>query len=98
MSEDDPFKPETGSHAISGNDAKLTVQRSKDSWNYLYVMLGFALTIESSVIPMFTTKFPRNFILFVIVALITCWAFLFNERFRNWLLEVKTSYENGRPH
>ena len=98
MSEDDHSKAETGSYAISGNDAKLTVERSKDSWNYLYVMLGFALTIESSVIPMFTPVFPRNFILFVLVALITGWAFLFNERFQNWLLEVKTRYEKGQPH
>ena len=85
---------------MSEEGTKLTVQRGKDSWNYFYVMLGFALAIESNVIAMATPPivFPCNIILFVLVFLITGWAILFNERFQDWLLTLKIRYEKGRPH
>jgi glucan phosphoethanolaminetransferase (alkaline phosphatase superfamily) len=99
MSENDNLNADAGSYVVTGSDAKLAVQRGKDSWNYFYVMFGFALAIESNVIAMFTPiVFPWNIILFVLVFLITGWAVLFNERFQDRFLRLKEYYEKGRPH
>jgi hypothetical protein len=99
MPEDDQ-KVETGTYRMSGGDAGLTVQRSQASWNYLYVILGFALAIESNIISMSTPPvvFPYNLIIFALASLVTIRAILFNELVQNWLLEVKAQYEKGRPN
>jgi len=64
---------------MTGQNVGVTTQvmRGPESWGYIYTMLGFTLTIESTVIGMMTpVVFPWNIVLFVIVAPITIWAFI----------------------
>lgn len=71
------------------------VIRGPESWAYIYIVLGFVVTIESTVIGMMTPlTFPWNIICFVILALATVWLFVENEPLHNWLLGLKNRYEN----
>jgi hypothetical protein len=77
------------------------VTRGPESWNYIYVALGFALTIESTIIPMIEPlKFPCNIIAYAVIGAVTVWLFLFNGRFQNWLIGIKNKYEGAArsPH
>jgi hypothetical protein len=70
------------------------VIRGLESWNYLYIVLGFALTIEGTLVQM-ATSWPYDFILYVaLIALIalTTWVFLFTP-FRGTLFRMKRKYE-----
>ena len=70
------------------------VTRGPESWNAIYVVLGFALVIESTVIPMITPLgFPWNLVVYIVVAGITFRLFLFGERFQNKLIGWKMNYE-----
>ncbi len=74
-------------------DAK--VRRGPESWTFIYIALGFALTIESTIIAMITPlSFPYNVIAYAIVAVATFWLFLEHGRFQNWLIGKKSQYEN----
>ena len=57
----------------------MTVKRGPESWAYIYVVLGFALAIEATVITMVEPiKFPWNVALFIAAAAATFWLFIFN--------------------
>ena len=77
---------------------KLTVQRGPESWNYFYLMLGLSIGLEAAIIAMVRLAFPYNLIVFVVIAAVTTYLFVRNERFQNWLLVFKNKYEKGRPH
>ena len=63
------------------------VTRGPESWAYIYTMLGFVLTIESTIIGMMTPLiFPWNIVVFLIVAAITSWAFIESEWVHNKLI------------
>jgi hypothetical protein len=71
------------------------VKRGPESWSYIYIAGGFALTIESTVIGMMTPlTFPWNIIVFGVVASITAWLFIENGWFQNKLIGLKSRYEN----
>lgn len=73
----------------------MTVRRGPESWTYIYVVLGFALAIEATVITMVEPiKFPWNVVLFIAVAAATFWLFIFNGWFQNKLITMKLAYEN----
>ena len=75
----------------------LTVEtvRGRLSWDYLYTTLGFAFTIESTVIGMMTPiSCPWNIILFATIAAFTIWLFIESEWLHDKLLAIKTKYEN----
>jgi hypothetical protein len=72
-------------------DAK--VRRGPVSWAFIYLTLGFALAIESTVIPMLVS-FPWNIILYIVVGAFTFWLFIRNGKFQNWLIKLKQSYED----
>jgi hypothetical protein len=71
------------------------VKRGPESWAYIYTVLGFVLIIESTVIGMMTPlTFPWTVIVFVVIAVITGWAFIESEWVHNKLVGLKTRYEN----
>ena len=77
------------------DEIKAVVQRGPESWNFIYVVLGFTLAIECTVISMFEPlKFPLNIFILAVVVILTVWVFLFSGRFQNKLLGLKNSYEN----
>lgn len=71
------------------------VKRGPAAWQFLYTFLGFALTIEGTVISMInelTTTISRLGV-FGAVAVATIYLFLDCGRFQNWLIGVKCRYE-----
>ena len=71
-----------------------TVKRGPQSWNYIYVMLGFALAIEGTVIAMITPLvFPWNIVAYAILGFVTFWLFISNAWFQNKLIGMKNRYE-----
>jgi hypothetical protein len=73
-------------------DAK--VQRGPESWTYIYVTLGFAISIEGTVVAMTPLIFPWNVIVYVIIALLTGWLWIENGWFQEKLIGLKTRYES----
>lgn len=74
-------------------DAK--VRRGPESWAYIYTVLGFTVTIESTVIGMMTPlTFPWNLAVFIGVAALTAWQFIENSWLHNKLIGLKNRYEN----
>ena len=72
-----------------------TVTRGAETWNYIYIMLGFALAVEGSAIQMVTPLiFPWNLITYVVVGLITVWLFVSSGWFHNKLIGLKIRYES----
>ena len=78
--------------ATDSADAK--IQRGSESYNFFYVALGFAISIEGSIIPMIAPNFPYNIFIFAVIAIASCWLFLFNGRFQNKLVGWKIACEN----
>ena len=72
-------------------DAK--VQRGQESWTFIYITLGFAISIEGTVISMMPLSFPWNVIIYVIVAFLTGWAWIESGWVHNKLLGIKARYE-----
>lgn len=73
---------------------EMIVTRGQESWNYLYIALGFALAIESTIVPMIAPlTWPWNLIAYVLLAVLTIWLFLFNGWFQNKLIGLKAAYE-----
>lgn len=73
----------------------MIVKRGQQSWAFIYVMLGFALAIEGTIIGMITPLvFPWNLIVYAVLGVITFWLFIDNGRFQNKLIAMKTRYED----
>ncbi|MGH9806244.1 MAG: hypothetical protein ACRD9W_03115 [Terriglobia bacterium] len=70
-----------------------TVRRGPVSWAYIYMALGFALTIEGTVIDM-AAHYPWNLIAYAVLGVITFWLFIFNGWFQNKLIGMKSRYED----
>jgi hypothetical protein len=71
-----------------------TVVRGPESWTFIYVLLGFALTIEGNFIQMIRPlEYPWNLVVFLAAMLVTVWLFIFSGRFQNWLIGMKIKYE-----
>ena len=72
------------------------VKRGPASWAYIYVTLGFALTIEGTIIQMTTPplKFPWNLVTYFALGVSTFWLFISNGWFQNKLIGLKSKYED----
>ena len=71
------------------------VKRGPESWNFVYIVLGFTLSIEGTAISMVEPlKYPFNLTAFVIFTAFTVWLFLFNGWFQNKLIACKATYED----
>lgn len=68
--------------------------RGPESWAYIYITLGFALTIEGTAIDM-AVPFPWNLLTYLIVGGLTFWLWLFSGWFQNKLIGIKMKYETG---
>jgi hypothetical protein len=71
------------------------VTRGPNSWNYIYVALGFALSIEGAAIGMIPC-FPWNLIAYVVVGAFTAWLFTCSTRFQNKLIGWKRYEDKAR--
>ena len=72
-----------------------TTTRGSETWAYIYTVLGFLVTIESTVIGMMTPlACPWNILIFIALAAMTVWQFIENEWLHNKLVALKIRYEN----
>jgi hypothetical protein len=71
-------------------DAK--VIRGPESWTFIYLALGFAISIEGQIISMIATL-PWNLIAYLFFGGATFWLFICCGRFQNRLIRLKHSYE-----
>jgi hypothetical protein len=79
--------------ATASVDAK--VKRGSDSWAYIYIFLGFVLSIEGTAIGMIDPVWWLYRLLgFGVLLVVTCWLFLFNGWFQNKLIGLKCLYES----
>jgi hypothetical protein len=72
---------------------EMRVQRSKEDFAYFYTVIGFVVTIESTIFGMMT-PFPWNVILFLVFAFFTVRLFVDNGRLQTWLLGFKIRHES----
>ncbi|MGO9845258.1 MAG: hypothetical protein ACLPKT_01245, partial [Methylocella sp.] len=70
-----------------------TVNRGPETWTFIYIVLGFALSIEGTIMRMLPLPFPWNVIAYVILGLVTFRLFINYGPFQNWLVKIKTKYE-----
>jgi hypothetical protein len=61
------------------------VKRAGESWNYIYIFLGFALTIEGTFIQMFNLDAVSNLVLYLPAIAVTWYLFLHDGWFHNKL-------------
>ena len=78
--------------------AKAVGQRkfSSENWTYIYVFLGFALTIEGTFVSLLGLEWPRGLIAYFLFALVTLYLFLLNRRFQDALVKLKARVEDWR--
>ncbi len=70
------------------------VTRGPETWAYIYVWLGFTLTIEGTIITMIAPLiYPWNLIVYATLGAITFWLFINNAWFQNKLVRMKIRYE-----
>jgi hypothetical protein len=69
------------------------VKRGRESWNYIYVMLGFVLAIGGTVISMLPFE-ACNILTYAVFAAVASGLFLCNGWFQNKLIAIKGAYEN----
>jgi hypothetical protein len=72
-------------------DAK--VKRGPESWSYIYITLGFVLSIEGTIVGMTPLVFPWNIITYAIVAIVTGWFWTESGWLHNKLIGLKNRYE-----
>jgi hypothetical protein len=78
-----------------GDELSGTIKRGKPAWDYLYIVLGFSLTIESTIVAMMTPIiFPCNILAFLAIAFLTVWAFIESEWLHDKLFKLQNRYEN----
>jgi hypothetical protein len=68
--------------------------RGPDSWMFIYMVLGFALSIEGTILQMIPFQFPYNLFLYVALMAGTFWLFNCNAWFHGKLIGIKGRYEN----
>jgi hypothetical protein len=79
---------------VSMSDSVQTsIKRSKDSWNYIYIALGFTLSIEGTIVSMSPLLWPCNVLLYLLLSLVTILIFLESGWFQNKLIGFKIMVE-----
>jgi hypothetical protein len=74
-------------------DAKTV--RGPVTWTFIYVTLGFALSIEGTFLQMIEPmRFPWNLIAYVALMAVTIWLFTSNKWFHEKLVRIKGRIEN----
>jgi hypothetical protein len=60
---------------------------------FIYIALGFALSIEGTILQMIPLRFPYNLFPYVALMTATSWLFICNGWFQNKLIWMKGLYE-----
>ena len=69
--------------------------RGVESWTFIYIALGFALSIEGTLLQMIEPlRFPYNIMAYLAVMAATFWLFILNGWFQNKLIGAKNRYES----
>jgi hypothetical protein len=69
--------------------------RGPTTWTFIYVVLGFTLSIEGTFLQMIESpRFPYNIIAYGALMAVTIWLFICNEWLHNKLMGIKGRYEN----
>jgi hypothetical protein len=79
---------------MTGFPVKMGVKRGPQTWAFIYVTLGFALSIEGTIIGFTSFDFTTKLISFAVLAGVTFWLFMDNAWFQNKLVTLKTHYED----
>jgi hypothetical protein len=83
-----------GEVMLMSNGATSSVIRGQKSWAYIYIALGFILSIEGTIVGLVTPlSFPWNLILYLALGSITAWLFIDCGWFQNKLMAMKARYE-----
>jgi len=91
---EDEVTAKTRLHGGSQVTVDAKVKRGPESWTYIYVVLGFALAIEGTIIQMTPAQFPWNLIAYTVIGGITFYLFIFSGKFQDKLIGMKNRYES----
>lgn len=69
---------------------------SAENWNYIYVFLGFILTIEGTLVSLLNLTWWHGLAAFALVAAISLYLFLGNRWFQDRLVRGKQWIEDWR--
>jgi hypothetical protein len=84
-----------GTDSVSGSfRGNARVRRGDESWAYIYVALGFALSIEGTIVQMLFFERPWNAVLYLALMVGTVRLFVFSGQFQDWLFGLKERVEN----
>jgi hypothetical protein len=64
-----------------------------EAWNFIYIFLGFVLSIEGTFIQMFYLDPVESVTLYALIIVLTVSLFLDSRRFQDMLMRLRGSYE-----
>jgi uncharacterized membrane protein YvbJ len=82
--------------AAAVDSVSTTVDRGVESWGWFYLVLGFALQIEATLIAMLPLLWWANMLIVVVVFAVTFWLFLRSRWFQNFTVGLKIRIEVPR--
>jgi hypothetical protein len=88
---------ETGRAQMMGEGkfgARADILTGPMTWSFLYVLFGFALSIEGTLIQMIPLRCPWNIVTFLVIGGISCYLVLFSGSCRDKIIELKCWIEN----
>lgn len=71
-----------------------TVKRGPESWSFIYITLGFVLTIEGTVVAMLDLPLPWNLLTYAAVSVLTFRLWISSRWFQSKLIGWKNDYES----
>ena len=71
----------------------VAIKRNAQSWAYLYIVLGFAVSIEGSIIGMLPFRWPTNVAIYLLSIAATAWLIIDSGWCQNKLIGIKNYYE-----
>ena len=89
------LRSDTGVYRTEAQSVQMKVTRRQTNWAYFYIFLGFALSLEASIVAFVEPlRWPWNLVTFLMTSGVTVYLVLFNAWFQNKLLGWKASYED----
>ena len=77
------------------DEVEAEVRRGSKSWPYIYVTLGFMLTIEAGIVALIKPlMWPLSIIVYAALGVFTAFLWLFSGWFQNKLMLCKDRYES----
>lgn len=69
------------------------IKRGKESWDFIYLVLGIFLAIEASIISIIPLEWKIKTLLLIVAFIVTGWLCLSNSWFQNILIGLKIKIE-----